>query len=248
MVTIPREKMTFEGCLGFFRANDIHKWILASEEGRGGLKHWQIRYQFTESKQDEHFLFWSNRGAHFEPSKEWTDYERKGGRFLTSDDTSEIIKMRFGVLKGWQKDLLQIVDSQNDRQIDICFDRDGGRGKSWLVGNLHESGRGFVVNTLLQSAREIGADICNGYRGEPYILVDLARAQSVNDSKLWIGLEKIKDGLVFDARYGRHVKNIRGAKIVVFCNKLPSSSKLSADRWRIMDLQEYNKIHGDSLP
>lgn len=248
MVTIPRAKMTFEEVLGFFRTNDIHKWIFAAEEGRGGLKHWQIRYQFTESKQDEHFLFWSNRGAHFEPSKEWTDYERKSGKYLTSDDTRDIICMRFGVLKGWQRHLLSLVDTQSDRQLDICLDRDGGHGKSWMVGHLYECGRGFVVNTLLQSAREIGADICNGYRGEPYILVDLARAQNVNDAKLWIGLEKIKDGLVFDPRYGRHVKNIRGAKILVFCNKMPRSNLLSKDRWRVMDLQNHNILDGDSLP
>lgn len=176
--------------------------------------------------------------AHIEFTEKWCDYERKEGRFVTSDDTPETIKIRFGVLRPLQRQILDIVDTQSDRQVDVFLDKRGDHGKSWLTINLFERGLAFPVFTT--SPNQTSADICSGYKGQKYIIIDIPRSAKV-PKELYEILERVKDGLVHDSRYTDRIRNIRGAKLIIFTNQALDEKRLSYDRWRL------HGISGESL-
>nr|QXN75707.1 MAG: replication associated protein [Virus sp.] len=246
MATVPK-KYVNEGrsWLNYFRSQDCHKWIIALEHGANGLIHWQLRWQQRQLDTKEQKTGYFNAfklkfpQAHIEFTENWCDYERKEGWFVTSDDNPETIKIRFGVLNQIQKEILHTVENQGDRQIDCWYDPKGNHGKSWLTIHLFEKGKGFPV--FVSTANQTIADICSGYRGQQYIIIDIPRSKKI-PADLYELLERAKDGLVHNSRYSDHIRNIRGAKIIVFTNKMLDKKRLSYDRWRL------HGISGDALP
>lgn len=238
MATVPK-KYVNEGriWLNYFRNIDCHKWIIALEHGSTtGLAHWQLRWKMRDldngTSKTNYFNAFKTKfpQAHIEFTENWCDYERKEGNFVTSDDTAETIKIRFGCPRPLQREILSIVESQSDREIDVWYDPRGNHGKSWLTIHLFEKGQAFPVFTT--TANQTSADICSGYKGQKYIIIDIPRASKV-PKDLYEVLERIKDGLVHDSRYTDHIRNIRGAKIIVFTNQKLDEKRLSYDRWRL---------------
>lgn len=237
MATVPK-KYVPEGrkWLSYFQNQDCHKWIIALEHGSHGLVHWQLRWKqrgLDTKEARQNFLISFKQmcpQAHIEFSEQWCDYERKEGNFVTSDDNAETIKIRFGSLNRIQKEILDIVESQSDRQIDVWYDPSGNHGKSWLTIHLYEKGKAFPV--FVTNARQASADICSGYTGQKYIIIDIPRACKI-PPELYETLERIKDGLVHDSRYADKIRNIRGCKVIVFTNQKLDEKRLSRDRWRL---------------
>ena len=216
--------------------NDCKKWIIAKEKGKGGYEHWQIRVETS----NDTFFDWVKihiPQAHIEQStQDWTDeYERKEGKFWKFDDTKEVLIQRFGKLRGTQKRVIKAVDATNDREVVIWYDQVGEIGKSWLIGHLWETGKAHVVqsqDTVKGMVQDIASDYINhGWR--PYIVIDLPRTWKWT-TDLYCAIERIKDGLIKDTRYGVKTINIRGVKILVCANALPKLDKLSKDRWVIL--------------
>lgn len=237
MMTLPRKYLkSGRKWIEYFESIDCHKWIVALEHGKGGLEHWQIRFKVrgcdTKEGKMKFFEQWKAmcNEVHIEFTENWCDYERKEGNFITSDDNHETIKIRFGALRPLQRQILDIVETQGDREIDTFLDKRGNHGKSWLTIHLWEKGLAFPVFTT--SANQTVADICSGYRGQKYIVIDIPRASKV-PKDLYEVLERVKDGLVHDSRYHDTTRNIRGAKIIIFTNQALDEKRLSYDRWRL---------------
>lgn len=226
-----RESIEEVKILQWIIKNDIHDWIVAKETGTFGYHHWQIRmrtqYNFEQMK-----AFFPK--AHIEEaSNEWT-YERKDGDFYASTDTIEILRTRKGSLHQNQRRILNNLSNQNDREIDVIVDKRGNNGKSWLARYLFENRKAFYVPPTIHTAQSIIQHVASGYRFEGVIVVDIPRSTKWSND-LYIGIECIKDGLVYDTRYSAKTRDIYGVKVLVFCNTKPNLSKLSADRWRIFD-------------
>ena len=79
-----------------------------------------------------------------------------------------------------------------------------------------------------------------GYDGQEYVVMNLARSQEGYIS--YKAIEDFKDGLCISTKYaGKSIIKIKSnAKIIVMANWLPDQSKLSADRW---DIIEYKQLH-----
>lgn len=237
MATVPK-KYVKEGrtWLKYFRSQDSHKWIIALEHGNGGLLHWQLRWQQrqldTKESRDRFFQTFKTMfpQAHIELTENWCDYERKEGFFVCSEDTNEIRAVRFGVPHKLQQEILYTAKNQSDRQIDVWYDPKGNHGKSWLTVHTFEKGLSFPV--FVTNARQVSADICSGYRGQPYIIIDIPRACKI-PQEFYETVERIKDGLVHDSRYNDKTRNIRGCKLIIFTNQKLNVKRLSADRWRL---------------
>lgn len=239
MITCPRKYIkNGRKWLEYFQSIDCHKWIIALEHGRGGLAHWQIRFKGrnleTKDQKKEFFDYWkiTKPEAHIEFSENWCDYERKEGRFVSSDDTKDILGVRFGTLRRTQRDIIEMARSQNDRQVDVWLDPKGNHGKSWLSLHLFENGKALLVPRYCSTAREISSYICSSYRGQEFVIIDIPRAGRIS-KELYEAIEEIKDGAVFDPRYHGQMRNIRGAKIMVFTNQKLDTKYLSMDRWRL---------------
>lgn len=211
---------------------DVKKWIIAKEKGKNGLDHWQIRLTSSDPEFFEHMSEWCE-WAHVEKAQtEDFTYERKEGRYWTSDDTTEIRKCRFGRLREDQQRIIQDLLVQGDRSIDVFYDPVGNRGKSWLSVHLFETGQGLIVPRYSCTPEKLSAFICSAYRGEPFIIIDIPRA-SKPSTALYETMEEIKDGLVFDPRYSGRTRDIRGVKLAVFTNHKLKLENLSDDRWNL---------------
>lgn len=233
MMTIPKtvHKRAIKVMLD---TNDVKRYTVASETGKGGYRHWQIR--LTTSNKE--FFEWCK--AHIpeayldkatDQESAW-QYERKEGVFWCSEDTSDIRKVRFGKPRPEQKRILDIARSQSDREVDVWYDPTGNHGKSWLTVHLYETGRALVVPRTSCTAEKLSAFICSAWKGEPYIIIDVPRARKPT-VELYEVIEEIKDGLVFDHRYTGRTRNIRGTRLIVFTNHKFDLGKLSRDRWRL---------------
>lgn len=244
MATVPK-KYVPEGrtWLQFFRNQDCHKWIIALEHGSQGLVHWQLRWKQRGIDTKEGRLSFFNSfklkcpEAHIEFTENWCDYERKEGMFVCSDDSREVLGIRFGKMRPNQREMLWIARSQNDRQIDVWYDRVGNHGKSWLSLHLAEKGEGLLVPRYCTTARALSQYICSSYAGQQYIIIDIPRAGKISRD-LYETIEEIKDGAVFDERYTGKWRNVRGSKVLVFTNQKLDTGLLSKDRWRLHGMNE----------
>lgn len=157
-------------------------------------------------------------------------YERKEGKFWTSNDTKEILQCRFGKLRKNQRQVLERIKRQSVREIDVYLDTHGNRGKTFLTIHLWETGQALVVPRASTTAEKLSAFICSAYAGEPIIIIDIPRARKPTP-ELYECMEEVKDGLVFDHRYSGRARNIRGVKMLVFTNHKLDLKQLSDDRW-----------------
>lgn len=225
----------------YFEANDIHKWQFGLERGKGGLRHWQLRFKprgiETKEGRTNFFNAWKLQfpQAHIEFTENWSDYETKEGFYLTSDDRDDTIKIRFGACNKLQKSWVDWLHNQSDREIDVFYDRQGNHGKTWLGLHLWEKGQAYMVPRYACTAQTISAFICSTYRRHgwrPIIIIDIPRSAKINPN-LYEAIEEIKDGLVQDPRYEAKETNIRGVKVMIFTNTKLDTKKLSKDRWRL---------------
>lgn len=236
MMTLPRVRESVEEVylLQWMIDHDIHKWIIAAETGQDGYKHWQVRmatrHTFEELKKEF-------PKAHIEEASNTWQYERKEGRYYTSWDTLGSLQQRYAELRPWQREVLENLKTQNDRQIDVICNPSGNIGKSFLIAYLWETGYAHVVQGQ-NNAKGIVQDCAsefleNGYRES--VVIDIPWTWKwTND--LYVAMERIKDGLIKDTRYNSRTINIHGVKVLVMCNQKPSMSKLAQDRWRLTTL------------
>nr|WCR62235.1 MAG: replication associated protein [ssDNA virus sp.] len=265
MITLPREE-GLKMCKQFARINtfiwnhDIHKWVIGAEKGKKGYNHWQIRMMGMNQDKDvvdkdtgvvKEKGFFSqvkeeiSQKAHVEVASDHWEYERKEGMFWAWDDTKEVRQCRFGHPRGWQREVINNLMTQSDRQIDFIYNPKGNEGKSWLTGHLYETGKAWIVD--VDGAEHIPRDVANlvekrGYR--PIVVFDIPRtSKATKQDEIFTALEKVKDGLITDARYSCSIVHIRGVKVIVFSNKGLDFTKLSDDRWRYWQL-ESGKLTG----
>lgn len=225
---------------------DIHKWVVGIERGKDGYEHLQVRLKMRDNDPDNKPFDVLKRyfpTTHFEICSDTWTYERKEGRFWASDDYSnEVRAMRFAKPRKWQKEVEQALKKQNDRQIMVIVNRNGNEGKSHMRGRLWEKGQAHYLQ-YANNTKGLVQDTASMFikqGGRPYLIIDMPRKWEWTE-ELCIALETIKDGLISDPRYDYSSINIRGVKVVVFCNTSPNDKKevyesLSADRWCIGNL------------
>lgn len=216
----------------YLEKNDIHDWTIGYEVGRDGYRHIHVRLNARGSFEELQRFF---VGCHIEQGSTDDDsYERKDGHFVSSKDTVDVRRCRFGKLRSNQQRVLELLDRQSDRQVLIWFDSTGNVGKSFLTRWLVERRRAYYVPPTVDNVKQIIQWVCAGYQGQPYIVIDIPRSAKWNQS-LYTGIEAIKDGIVYDTRYSSKLRDIWGCKILVLTNSMPNLDALSKDRWVIYE-------------
>ncbi len=129
-------------------------------------------------------------------------------------------------LRTWQQDCITRLLSQDSRKVLWYYDKVGNTGKSYLAKYL------FVKHTAFLVMNGKSADISYAYDSQSLVVFDFAR--TLEEYVNYQVIESFKNGVLFSPKYESKVKIFQPARVVVFANFLPDTSKLSADRWDIV--------------
>lgn len=139
-------------------------------------------------------------------------------------------KYRHCQFKPWQKEALDRLSSQDDRRVLWICGKQGNEGKTWLALYLVCKDNAYYV----QAGKE--SDIAYAFKDQNTVVFDLTRSKEETCS--YSSMEAFKNGVLFSAKYESQTKIFEPCKVVVFANWMPDLSKLSDDRWEIMNLDQ----------
>lgn len=137
--------------------------------------------------------------------------------------------------RAWQQDLLDGVAQPAPQRIVLFYvDLNGGVGKSWLMRK--------ILTDLPHETQVLGI----GKSSDIVHAVDISKSIFIFDIPrggmefLNYGtLEKLKDRVLFSSKYDSCMKILRVTPhVIVFCNEHPDHTKMTADRYLIID--EFN--------
>ena len=130
----------------------------------------------------------------------------------------------------------------NDRTINWIWESKGNIGKTAFTRFL-----GIKKNAVIIQKGKY-ADIMNhvfNSKKMKIFIIDVPRSSGNNVS--YNAIESIKSGIIFNSKYETGQKFINPPHIIVFANSAPDTSKLSEDRWNIIDLNVYpEKLIGNA--
>lgn len=135
----------------------------------------------------------------------------------------------------WQATILSAVQGPVDeRKIYWVFDSCGNHGKTYLATHLVDTMGAFYSN----GGKAV--DLTYAYDGQPVVIFDYVR-----DSKDYVNygvIEQLKNGILMSTKYESGMKRFSKPHVVVFANFRPELSKMSADRWEIIELNSVGQI------
>lgn len=226
--------------------NMAERYVIGEEIGEGGYQHYQMRIVFKVGKematvrnQLAEFCrdFWctptSQNGRNF-------DYVEKEGKYVASWEKA-LRSFATMELRPWQAQVEGLMQAQNERQCLVVYDPIGNHGKTYFSKYMQATHQAQYVPPM-QDAQDFMA-FCMEKKNKAYIF-DMPRAESVKQRKgMWSAIEQIKNGYIYDKRYKFRDAWINPPKVCVFCNELPDTDLLSADRWYLTQIQQFGNEH-----
>ena len=153
----------------------------------------------------------------------------------SNKDTVQFIpdEFRKTEFRNWQTALLDESKVKNSRQIDIIIDAEGNKGKSWISAHMHLHNKGYDIPPIGDSkdlmSAVMGMLMAKDDHNPGIIFVDIPRAMKQDKlHSLFIALESIKKGRVYDFRYAYKEWWFNSPRLWVFMNQAPDQSYLIA--------------------
>lgn len=136
--------------------------------------------------------------------------------------------------RPWQRDILLMISQvPDDRKIVWIVDEQGGKGKTSLSKHICIKYDAILVGGRTQDILYGVSSYIAEHGNIQVVMINLARDQtSVNYS----AIEQVKDGIFFSSKYESAMCLYNSPHVIIFSNRQPDRSKLSADRWQIIDL------------
>lgn len=140
-------------------------------------------------------------------------------------------------LRPWQIEAVKKLEEQDDRKILFVVDREGNTGKTFLANWLEAVKQARVLSNMKSADAKYLME-----SEDQFVVFDLVRS-SLDYVKYGV-MEEIKNGCFTSTKNEcRRKVYERVMKVVVFMNQYPDETKLSKDRWDIMDLDK-EKVEG----
>lgn len=142
-----------------------------------------------------------------------------------------------------QRKILDIIaERPDDREVNWIYDEDGNSGKSYLSKYLQLTEDLYYITGGKQN------DILYGYEGQEIVIIDLARTYADNLEHIYTIIENLKNGMYLSTKYETIQKIFEVPHIIVMANFKPDTTKLSRDRWNIINTDDYQEDIEYSLP
>lgn len=229
----------------------VKKYIFQLEEGDSGYRHFQGRISLIKKRRLHEIrpllqavfpkislrpTVKENQNSFYDDYCDKKD-TRIDGPWSDQDNDERVLtrhlkKFMTYELYDWQKEIIGLTQSIDDRSIKLIYDQHGNNGKSMLCEFLEWQGLAYEVppfrqmEDLMQCVMEI--------KVYPCYVVDMPRGMKKDKlSEFYAGLESIKNGVAYDKRYHFRKKRFDRPQVIVFTNVLPIMDLLSKDRWEI---------------
>lgn len=243
-----------EVLISFLKAN-CKKWVFQLERGDGGYEHYGGRFSLRKkrrkselvnqvlNKEEETRTMWvapevTTNNDDFYDTKEDTRIE---GPWSDEDVVRYIPRQCREIqdtLWQWQRHIKDDVGVWNTRTINMIYDPNGNIGKSTFCTLMAAQGLARQLPPV-NDYKDLLGIVCDLPTSNMY-LIDMPR--SIKKDKLggfYAGIESIKSGFAFDMRYHYKEKFFDSPNIWVFSNILPDFELLSADRWKIWQVDQH---------
>lgn len=226
------------------------KWVFQLEEGDSGYEHYQGRISLIKKRRLNELIkavktkyewpfHWSISSTNsleeeFYCTKEDT---RKEGPWSDKDKELYIpTHVRNLNLYSWQQQIVDDAKIRDLRHINLIVDRVGNHGKSWLKTYVGSREIGLClpyVNDYKDIMRMVMD--CKKF---PLYIIDIPRAVPKERMyQFYAGIESLKDGYAYDDRYKFRYEYFEIPNVWIFTNVEPNLDYLSADRWKIWNIE-----------
>lgn len=132
-----------------------------------------------------------------------------------------------------QKILDILVENVDNRKVHWFYDEYGNSGKSFISKYLQLTRDTYYITGGKQN------DILYGYEGQQLVIIDLARTYADNLEHIYTIIENLKNGQYLSTKYETKQKLFEIPYIMVMANFKPDKTRLSNDRWDIIDTIDY---------
>lgn len=218
------------------------KYVFQEETGAEGTKHLQgsmslkVKKRFKELKQMDERIHWEATRNSKAADKYCCKEETRTGRIFTHEKKKAFVrtKSKFDDIKPRQ-DIISLIEQEPDsRTINWIWSNEGGMGKTSTCAYIEHNYEGVcVVNGK-------GADIKNqviNHLNENELDILIINVPRCNENHVsYAAMEEIKDGLIYSGKYEGGFANIEHPHVIVISNFAPELSKLSEDRWNIINV------------
>lgn len=237
----------WSGTLGFDLCDNENFWkqllantkdIVCNEEiSETGYHHWQFDVSFKEKYSLRDLKNILPAEIHWGMTKSVDGafkYCSKSSTAIAHWTTANPWKKRkiIDKLRPWQKLAQSILLDKNyeDRKIYWLWSKKGNNGKTVFCKYMNAMFNAYVTGMGKT------ADIAYMLPDNPKIVLFNVPRESQNIN--YNALEAIKDGFLTSGKYEGCIKNFDSPKLMIFANQYPDTSKLSPDRWVIIDLDK----------
>lgn len=151
------------------------------------------------------------------------------------DDHYPTVELPDHDLRPWQVTVKNLLEEPADRRkIIFLVDEVGNSGKSWFA-HYYTRLIGETAQVLLPGRK---ADMAYALRpGLRVLFLDAPRSKQ-GEFIQYDFLEDLKNGYVFSTKYESRIKSFEPMHVVVNMNEAPDRTKLSADRFKIINLRQ----------
>jgi Putative viral replication protein len=149
------------------------------------------------------------------------------------NDKKEKFTVENHELRPWQSTLnSRLLRTPDKREIIFVIDLTGNKGKSWFARHycdLHNNAQ-IIVPGKKADMSYVVRDDCRVF------FLDCPRSKQ-GDFIQYDFLEELKNGYIFSPKYESTLKKFKTPHVVVLMNEHPDMSKLSEDRYSIVNLR-----------
>lgn len=142
----------------------------------------------------------------------------------------------------WQQNIINICQTEPDeRKINWYYDEIGGKGKTSLAKHLclkYPNNVLYISGKCSDIKYGISQFLENKDNDLTIVLLDFCR--STENFISYEGIESVKNGIFYNTKYESKMVIFNNPHVFCFANFKPDESKLSQDRWNIMNINEDN--------
>ncbi|MEO5351322.1 MAG: hypothetical protein H7836_17020 [Magnetococcus sp. YQC-3] len=152
-------------------------------------------------------------------------------------------KVEYETLRENQKEIAKLfTDKCDEHSRAVCWfwDKLGDWGKTYLVKYLIDNCGAIMLSGGSKDAINGVFSYIKETETVPNIIIfDIPRCNEGHVS--YNAIEQIKNGCIFNSKYETGMLRFDTPHVVVFANEEPEYTKLSRDRWRVVELEHEKK-------